>query len=424
MAHGGHCVARLDGRVVFVRHALPGERVRAVLTDASPAARFWRADAVEVLEASPARVAPPCPWSGPGRCGGCDWQHVDLAHQRELKQRVLAEQLRRLGGFDLDAVSWWPAAVEAVPGDVDGLGWRTRVRFAVDGAGRAGLRRWHSHDVVPVDSCRIAHPGVDEVGVTSRPWEGVTAVDVVAASGGRERLVVVEPDGSGRIKRRTDLPPLPVEASLALAGTDGVQRLAGRAWVGEEVDLPLSTGLVRRPFRVGGAGFWQVHPGAAATLTQAVLEASRPQPGERVWDLYSGVGLFSAALGLEVGVTGRVVAVESEARAVRDARRNLHDLPWVEVVGERVERWLAAPSGNPDVVVLDPPRAGAGREVIEAVLATAPRVVVLVACDPAALARDLRTATELGYDVTSLRAFDLFPMTQHLEAVARLVPRG
>ena len=177
-----------------------------------------------------------------------------------------------------------------------------------------------------------------------------------------------------------------------------------------------------RPFRVSGAGFWQVHPGAAQVLLDAVLAATSPAPGERALDLYCGVGLFAAGLAERVGPTGAVVGVEGEARAVADARRNLHDLPWVRLQAGHVDAALGAGLGAADLVVLDPPRTGAGRDVVERILALRPRVVAYVACDPAALARDVRTASELGYRLAALRAFDLFPMTQHVECVATLVP--
>jgi len=429
VAHGGHCVARLDGRVVFVRHALPGELVVARLTDAGAADRFWRADAVDVLRASADRVESRCPVAGPfdGRghgCGGCDWQHVSTSGQRALLGDVVREQLRRLG-----RVEWPDLVVEPVPGDADGLGWRTRVRFAVDDGGRPGLRAHRSHEVVPVEHCPIAHPEVDAVGVGTRRWPGAASVEVVAGGVGSaavavastaERLVVVEPGESGR----AEVPPLAAPASVARRGPDGLQRVRGRAWVNEHVVVD---GAVRT-FRVGGAGFWQVHPGAAQTLLDAVLDAASPAPGERAVDLYCGVGLFSVGLALRVGVTGAVVAVEGDERAVKDARRSLHDLPNLRLVHARVERAVVgrAPDGDvldrADVVVLDPPRTGAGRDVVTAVLAARPRVVVYVACDPAALARDVATATERGYRLAALRAFALFPMTHHVECVATLVP--
>jgi len=438
VAHGGHCVARHQGRVVFVRHALPGETVLARLETAGETDRFWRADAVEVLSASPHRVTPPCPLAGPGRCGGCDWQHATPAHQRELKAQVVRELLVRLGRVPAEQVAG--LVVEPVPGDADGLGWRTRLRYAVDATGRAGLRKHRSHDVVPVEHCLIAHPEADAVGIGAggRRWRGADAVEVVAAGvagpdagpdagseagpaagPGVQRLVVVDQTAGARSR----VPGLAAEASLAVRTDAGLERLRGRTWVQEQV---LMDG-VARAFRVTGAGFWQVHPGAATTLVAAVLAAAAARPGERALDLYSGVGVFTAALALAVGTTGNVLGVESDARAAADARRNLHDLPQVGLETGRVERVMprlaaGGPWSDVDVVVLDPPRAGAGRAVLDAVLATAPRVVVYVACDPAALARDVALAASAGYRLSGVRAFDLFPNTQHLECVATLVP--
>jgi tRNA/tmRNA/rRNA uracil-C5-methylase (TrmA/RlmC/RlmD family) len=380
-----------------------------------------------VLEASPDRVTPPCPLAGPGRCGGCDWQHAALPAQRRLKAEIVREQLTRLGGVDPSVVPGLAdLVVEALPvpgrDDDDGLAWRTRMRFAVDDAGRPGLRRHRSHAVVPVPSCPIAHVEVDRTGVGGRRWSRVDAVDVVAVPGTEPaRLVVVEPTGRARV----GLPALPVEASLALRTDEGLRRLRGRTWVQEQVTLA----GVARTFRVTGAGFWQVHPGAPRALADAVLAAAEPRPGERAVDLYCGVGLFTAALALRVGPTGAVLGVESDDRAVADARRNLHDLPRVDLETGRTDRVLSrlARAGQwrqADVVVLDPPRSGAGRAVIDAVLGMRPRVVVYVACDPASLARDVATAAAGGYRLAGLRALDLFPMTQHVECVAALVPAG
>ncbi len=399
--------------MLFVRHTLPGERVVARVTEGREGDRFLRADAVTVVTASPDRVARRCPVSGPGQCGGCDWQHVSLDAQRRLKADVVREQLHRLAGLDVDLV------VEAAPGEDerDGLDWRTRVRFAVTPDGRLGLRRHRSHEVVAVATCPIAHPQVDGTGVTAQTWRHAEAVDVVVPSGeGHEPLVVVEPAGA----RRPPLPP--VTGSLAVAGEGGrLDRVAGRTWVGEHV----VTGSFDRELRVTGAGFWQVHPHAAATLVGAVLAALDPQPSEQVLDLYSGVGLFASALGERVGDQGAVLAVEGDERAVRDARRNLHDLPGVGITAGRVDRVLASllPTGlQADLVVLDPPRTGAGRTVVEQVCSLRPRAIGYVACDPAALARDVAFAAGHGYRLAGVRAFDLFPMTHHVECVALLVP--
>jgi tRNA/tmRNA/rRNA uracil-C5-methylase (TrmA/RlmC/RlmD family) len=422
VAHGGHCVARHEGRVVFVRHALPGERVVALVTDGGATSRFLRADAVEVLTPSPDRVASRCPVSGPGGCGGCDWQHADLTAQRRLKADVVREQLVRLGGIDPDTLVALGLGelVEPVPGDVDGLAWRTRVRHSVAPSGLLGLHAHRSHRVVelPEGGCSIAAPGVQAVERAVPRWPGARAVDVVAPSSG-PALVLVEPAG----RRRPLLPSAAdLDASLALAPTDGpVERVRGRTWVSERVGAAGWQGELR----VSGSGFWQVHPGAAATLTDAVLDALDPREGEQALDLYSGVGLFAAALADRVGTSGAVLAVEGDEHAVRDARRTLHGLDRVAITAGRVDAVLSsalAEGLTADLVVLDPPREGAGRRVVEQVVALAPQAIAYVACDPAALARDVRTFADAGYRLAGLRAFDAFPMTHHIECVAHLVP--
>ncbi len=359
VAHGGHCVARLDGRVVFVRHALPGETVRLNVTDTSHDS-FWRADAVDVLEPSPDRVAPRCPVSGPGKCGGCDFQHVSLAGQRRLKTQVLAEQLDRLAGVA------WDGEVEPVetPGTEDGLGWRTRMRYQVDEHGDAGLRKHRSHEIqpLPAQGCPIAHPATPTVVDQSWP-PGVELTTVAHADPG---------------------------------DTEVTEHAAGRDW------------------RRAVDGFWQVHPGAPDTLVRAVLDGLRPEPGERAFDLYCGVGLFTGAL-VDAGV--RTWGVEWDRQAITYARGNV---PGAKFTAGKVERVLRTLPKRTDLVVLDPPRTGAGKDVVDAVVARRPRAIAYVACDPAALARDLARAARGGYRPTSIRAFDLFPMTHHLEAVAIL----
>lgn len=339
VAHGGHCVARVEDRVVFVRHALPGERVVLEITEGTEGDKFWRADAVEVLVPSPDRVAAPCPYAGPGLCGGCDFQHVAVPAQRALKADVVREQLRRLARLDVDVT------VEAVPGDEDGLRWRTRQRYVDLPDGSRGMRKHRSHEVVPVDECLLEAPAGPSYDVRGRAFE------------------------------------------------------------------------------VADGGFWQVHPGAPEALVAAVLEALDPRPGETVLDLYAGVGLFSRFLSEAVGPTGAVAAVEGDRAASALSERNC---PGVLAVAGDVASVLAGglPGawGHADLVVLDPPRAGAKRGVVEQVVARGPRAVAYVACDPSALARDVAIFAEHGYRLATLRAFDLFPMTHHVECVALLVP--
>jgi len=401
---GGLCVARLDGRVVFVRHALPGEVVRARVTDGAVGAPL-RADAVQVLTASPDRVTPPCAYAGPGRCGGCDWQHASLPAQRRLKANVVREQLSRLAGVDVELPT-----VEEVPGAPDGLGWRTRVQFHVSGGGRVGFQRHRSHDVLPVDRCLIAAPRVESLGVEGSRWPGAAAVEVIASA--TDRALVVTP-GQGDVH----VPRLPGDASVLQGRRAGAtEALRGRPGVREEA--------IGRSWRVSGSGFWQVHPGAPDFLAAAVLDALQARPGESALDLYCGVGLFAGALASAVGPAGRVTAVESDVAAAEDARHNLADLAGrVEVLTGRVEDVLLSTGLRAaDLVVLDPPRSGAGPDVTRWVCSLRPRRVAYVACDPASLGRDLALAAEHGYTLTALRAFDLFPMTQHVECLAVLEP--
>jgi tRNA/tmRNA/rRNA uracil-C5-methylase (TrmA/RlmC/RlmD family) len=395
--------------------------VLARVTEGGEEKRYWRADAVEVLAASPDRVARRCPVAGPGGCGGCDWQHATPAAQRGLKAAVVAEQLSRLAGVEPPGPGEF--AVEPVPGDEGGLGWRTRVRFSVDGQARLGFRRHRSHDVVPTpEGCPIAHPRVNELGLPRRPWRRLAAVEVVAPAAGADRLLIVEPAADARVGS-ADLPPVDGPTSVARRAADGLHRVSGRSWVEEAV---LVDGR-RHAFRVTGSGFWQGHPGAAQVLLDAVLAASDAGAGECALDLYCGVGLFSAGLSARVGPSGLVVAVEADRRAAADARRNLYDTPQVRIENGRVEGVLPRLQDllggrSVDVVVLDPPRSGAGRAVMERILADRPRAVVYVACDPAALARDVAVAAGSGYRLASLRAFDAFPMTHHVECVATLRP--
>lgn len=356
VAHGGHFIARVplaDGslRVVFVRHALPGEQVTLEITEGTEGDRFWRGDAIAVTTPSADRVEAPCRFAGPGACGGCDFQHVSLKAQRALKTAVVREQFARIAKLDVDV------EVEPAPREKDGLHWRTRVEYAVAPDGSQGMRRHRSRSVVPVDTCLIAAPDAR-----------------VAGTGG----------------------PLPV--------LEHVETSAGS-----------------HDFAVAADGFWQVHPAAPKLLTETVLDFLAPQAGERALDLYSGVGLFAAFLAEAVGERGRVVAIEGDRLAAEHAKGNLAAYRHAKSETGSVDRVLATAFDEPfDLVVLDPPREGAKRAVVEQIVDRAPRAVAYVACDPAALARDVAIFAEHGYTMSRIRSFDLFPMTHHVECVALL----
>ncbi|WP_163544253.1 class I SAM-dependent RNA methyltransferase [Occultella kanbiaonis] len=408
--HGGHCLARHEGRVVFVRHALPGERVRAVLTEARRKG-YWRADAIEVLTASPDRVDSVWSAAGPGGVGGGELAHVSLPGQLVWKRDVITDALRRIGRLDADHPALAGLSVERVPGDLErgGLHTRSRIELVADGEGRAGMHRYRSHEVLALTDMPLAAEPIAAADLFGRTWRPGATIQAVAPSDG-EVLILV----------------------------DGEPLRGGRRNVRERVRLADGREFA---YRVAGGGFWQVHLEAARTLVGAVLEAAAVGPGAGVWDLYSGAGLFTVPLADEVGPGGRVDAVEGDARALADARRNVHGLDQAVLHGGDVAAVLAqrsghdgadgaAPGAGPargpaphaDVVVLDPPRAGAGAAVMDAVLAAGPDRIVYVACDPAALARDVAHARERGHELVSLRAFDLFPHTHHVECVAVLTP--
>ena len=370
MAHGGHCVARLpepEARVVFVRHALPGESVVVEITEGTDGDRFWRGDAVRVLTPSSARVPAPCPVAGPGLCGGCDFQHVAVPAQRDLKTAVVREQLVRLGRLDPASELVAGLEVEAVPvagRPDDGLRWRTRQRYAVLPDGRPAMRAHRSHHLVPLEDC------------------------LIAAEEARPHRAEAEPTGRG--------PAL-----------DHTVTAAGQT----------------HTFGVAADGFWQVHPEAPRVLVDAVMDLLAPAPGERALDLYAGVGLFARFVGEVTGA--RTVAVEADRTACQHARANLAALRSAVVECGPTDRVLRGGLDEPfDLVVLDPPREGAKRAVVEQVVDRRPRAVAYVACDPAALGRDVAIFAEHDYRLTRVRAFDLFPMTHHVECIALLTRTG
>ena len=400
IAAGGGCVGRApDGKVVFVRHSLPGERVRARVTAVTVS--YLRADAVEILVRSPDRVEPPCPHAGPGRCGGCDFQHVEIGAQRRLKAFRTNEQLARLAGLDREV------DVEPVPGDAAGLGYRTRVRVAVDGRGALGFRRHRSHRLEYVHECPIASPAVAATGAFEVLWPGATELEVVTGTEPTEAMISVTPRGRSALR----LPDL--GTGVVVAGK--VRRAPGA----------VHAAVGGRTYRISPGVFWQVHSGAAAALLGAVLELAGPCEGASVVDLYAGAGLFSVALADAAGSSGSVLAVERDRRACVDARHNGATFPTLRVLeGEVTPALVESALGRPDVVVLDPAREGAGIAVMRALAAHARtvRTLIYVACDPSSFGRDLRVLLDEGWRVTALRAFDIFPMTEHVELVAGLEP--
>jgi len=407
VAHGGIFVARHEGRVVFVSDTLPGERVRARLTEASHKS-FWRAETVDVIDAAPERQ--PHVWSASAlerapedRAGGAEFGHIELGFQRELKRQVLADALKRMADVDLPVtVEPVPVGPNASPGDaMDGTGWRTRIRLHVAEDGTVGPYAARSHRVIPVGDLPLAEHAVEMAAPLDTLFPGAASVDVVAPSVGPVQVLVADQDARGKRVR--------------------TPRSVIREVVGD------------REFRLDVAGFWQVHSRAAETLFRAVqdtIDADLFDPRAANLDLYGGVGLLAAAVGDRFGSSVRITSVESDPEAVEFATDNLREWSGASAETDRVDRFLqrigreadAAERGRQQAgtVVLDPPRSGAGKAVVDQLGALAPRQIVYVACDPVALARDVALLAGHGYALRTLRAFDLFPNTHHVEAVALL----
>lgn len=437
VAHGGHCVARHEGRVIFVRHAIPGEKVRVRLTDAGESAKFWRADVVDVLEASPDRVEhfwhaadSRRAWAhGHPPIGGAEFGHIGLERQRSLKAAVLAEQLQRLahagqlpsGEIRVEAVAGNSQHADTTYDAGSGLGWRTRASFSVTSGGKLGMHAHRSDHIISVREMPLASEGINRLRLWDIDLEGIERVEVAAPANGSRPLVLLAPAPGTKPKRLSAIAAqLPDDVSVATFDplTDDVQQLRGRTWVQESA--------AGHDYRVTGAGFWQIHRDAPEALVGAVTgflhSGGFLRPGSVVADLYAGAGLFTAPLADAVGETGSVLSVEGAPGTSRDARKNLHGAPHVEIVQGRVERILRQKPRNFDAIVLDPPRAGAGKAVVGQLIATGPRAIAYVSCDPASFARDVGYFQQGGWSLAGLRALDLYPHTHHLETVALLTP--
>ena len=375
---GGDGLAHLDdGRVVFVGASMPGERVAAEVVAAKR--DFARASMLRSIDASPHRVEPPCPALAAG-CGGCAWQHIAPEHQLELKVEIVREALRRTGHL--------PDASVHAAGAVAPWAYRTTVRLAAGPDGRFGLRRAHDHRIVALDDCLVAHPSLTELFAQLRSGPGAeVSLRVGVASG--ERSAVVHSGSSRRAPRLTGLPG---DVGIGEAAVVH-ERVAG-------VDL-----------QVSAASFFQSGPQAAELLVDEVAAACAGHDGARLLDAYGGVGLFAAAL--PGAASSAVTVVESSAAACVDARLNLAGRDAV-VACSTVEDWRPVPV---DLVVADPARAGLGRHGAARLAATGAGRIVLVSCDPVALARDTGLLAALGYRHRTTAVLDLFPNTPHVEAV-------
>ena len=375
VAHGGHFIARHEGAVIFVRHAIPGERCTIEVT--STGSSFNRADVVEVHEQSEHRVEAPCQYAHRAGCGGCDFQHINPAYQRQLKADVIKEQFSRIAKLPVEV------EVEEVSKSTH---WRTRAIATTNRNGKLGFYKSRSHTVVPVSDCLICVETMQLKNLAASHLKGDMRVEVSASNTG--------------------------ERTIALAPTRGEEKARI-----SEGPVVLHENVLGKVLEVSQASFWQSNEKAPEVLTQTVLDFAKLKNGEHVLDLYGGVGLFTAAIVDVIGATGHVDLIEGSKVATADASRNFANFPNVTIATGDVAKLLPRITAA-DVVVLDPPRDGAGKEAIAHIARLSPRSIVYVACDPAALARDTAYLADHSYSLVKLRAFDLFPMTHHIECVA------
>lgn len=376
VAHGGLCVARHDGVVIFVRHALPGEIVEAKLISLAPGKRSWFAQTISVKKASEKRITAKCEFFKADGCGGCDWQHADSQYQRELKLEVLVEQLERFGQV---ANARQISLINAV--EPSQSNWRTRIRVVANDEGNWGFRKTRSHEVQVVDKCLIADNSINDV------------LKTLPVGNPDDEILIV------KSKEETIVYPVEKRAPSAPNST-------------QEVD--------GHDFAVAGDGFWQVHPGAASVLSRQIKESVKGLKVESFADLYAGVGVLAHSLLQEFPLANAIV-VEADRSAAQNAKENLKSFKNVQVSSERVDKWVRGVKNKFDVVILDPPRSGAGQSVMQQICRQTLQKIIYIACDPAALARDVLIAKKNGWKLETVVAFDLFPQTHHIESVAVLV---
>lgn len=400
VAAGGDAIGRLpDGRVVFVPGGLPGEQVTIAVTEERR--DYARAALREVIQASPGRVTPPCPWVAHG-CGGCGWQHATPELQAQMRRGVVLDSLRRSARLDAEGL-----LLPTVGPASDA--YRTTVHLTLDAAGRPCYHRRGSDRLVGVEACGVAHPRLAEL-IDEVRLPGTARATLRVGVAGGERLVVRLPapvPARGRGRGRRPAPPVPSPTGSERFPPDAVV-------IGPGEDATLHEAAGGRRWRVSARSFFQAGPEGAGILADVVDRAVGPlNPGDHLVDLYAGVGLLGGVVtGRRKGVA--LTAVESDLGAVGDARHNLADLG-AAVVASEVAAWPVTPA---TAVIADPARPGLGQPGVRAVSSTGARRLVLVSCDPASLARDVALLAGADYRLAGLCIVDLFPQTPHVETVS------
>ena len=370
VAHGGFCVARHENVVIFVRHCLPNEKVEAQLISLAPGKKSWFAQTVKVINASKFRRNSPCIYFKNDGCGGCDWMHTSASYQRQLKLEVLIEQLERLG-----KITHAREICRMNDVDPDEKNWRTKIRVVSNEKGDLGFRKYKSSEIQVIDKCLIADEQVNKSLSSLEKISPGTEIELVKNN--NEVIVLGKDSKNIQIKRQVN----------------------------------------QENFEASGEGFWQVHPKSVEVLSELIEKEIKRMSVNSFLDLYAGVGVFSNVI-LKNFPSAMGYAIESDRNAGENAKSNLSGFKQVKVLKQKVESWIFKNKEKFDLVVLDPPRSGAGVKVMQTLCKKAKDKIIYIACDPASLARDTAVAKDNGWILEKVEVFDFFPMTHHFESVA------
>ena len=375
IVHGGHFIARHNNQVVFVRHGISGEISNVKITSINSKLAFG--DAIEILKKSKDRVKSPCKYSKPGGCGGCDFQHISPEIQKNLKKIIIQDQFNRIAKIDIN-----PEVISTEP--LTGLNWRSRLDLAISNNGKTGLYSHRSNEIIEIDECLIAVEQINKSKVFSKYWNTSDRLSISVSS---ENELNVN------------------QAGKNILGSDELK---------EVVD--------DNTYTISAKSFWQSHKNAPRLLLQQVRKYAKIKLGDRICDLYGGAGLFTAPMAKLTGEAGEVHLIERDNDCIKDAKKMFKTKKNIIIHHGKVEQKLGKIK-NIDIIILDPPRNGAGKQVIHQIIDKKPKSIVYVSCDPTSLARDTKILIDNNYTLSNVLGLDLFPMTHHIECIASFIKK-